>query len=521
MTVYVNDVVYHPVKDAESDDYAYADKVTVPIVMPAADADIVFAFNPNTMEKSKESGGYSVSIDVPDSGVKVYGVDTALTYSVLELTLKREDSYFVTVSYSYDGEEYYPWTIEEFNDKGVASTETLYFVGDNGNVDIKVEAKKVSPKTISYENEDQVTVDGDLVTSALPGDKVSFSYTINDPDAYSKGAIVEDVEPTINDGSYIEFTMPDNEVTITFDVHKGIPIEIAVNENILNLDEVVLYQDEYGDTEATLGIPGEYVYLFTDSLLVADGYGISGVRANEEFIAVSDYYVAIPVPEEGKLVIEIVTSELYSITSAETEDATIYVNPEALPGSTVYGSVILTNKLTYVESFVVTGSDGKVYTSEEIDLNLNTKNYSFSFTMPEDDITLSVDVAPYETVALTIDFGGHEEDFAADDLYRSRISCKELTSLSYEFPTQEGETLNLLFKKGDQIYFTLYLTTSDYLVDLVFTNAAGEKTTIAPSSVDSFGQVFLEMFSSANAYTIDSDTTLSFVFRDNPNADAE
>lgn len=516
LMVYVNETVYHFESDPNKGFADSVGTVTVTFEMPAEDVNIYLVYNTGTVASET---GYDVNLELPSEGIEVFGFDEGQKYTSLSLTLRRKESYRIQVFYSYDGETKNALDLalnnSAFFDKnGIGTTVPLYLTGD---CTITIEAELVTEKTISYENLDKVvltTNDGQPITSALPGDYVSFYYSPVDSESYTNGVLVEGVELTVNNGQNVAFTMPNNEVKITFDIHEAIPVTFLPNNDVLNLDTLTVQRSYYDSTPYHSGIPGGTIYLLTSAIQVADTCAVVGLKANGETIAMTTSYYGsyfqIPVPTEGTLELEILTGTYRNITVEAVDGISLYASERQAAGGLVTGSFIVQNRLQYLETIQVTDSTGRVYTDEDIDLVID--GIQFSFRMPDSDVTLKAVLKDYETIGVQIDFGEYEDLFIAEGS-RSFFRTTDFQVTSY-FPATSSESPAVL-RAGDTINVTLNLVSSRYLVDLVVTDKDGQSTEYQATSNASFNTSTMAFVENINNITLQTDSVISFKVREN------
>ena len=348
--------------------------------------------------------------------VNFYGYITGKKYSRISL------SAYVKAGYSVEKWEYTDDNGETWNEMSMyQSYDGSYSVTltaseiEGTDVVLRATGEFLGVRTINYVNDTAIRVTGS--SSVLPsevtvGESVTIYYTSNTGFAITGPATIDGVAAeniTENSTSIISFIMPDNDVTITFNVSEYGKLSYTPNENITSVE---FKNASYAYDTITSAAPGSTVYAF---VTVADGYKLLGgsVNGGEEISVTSDYYgeyIYFTMPSDGSdAVVTFTLGTTYLVSSEENENASITFGYSdkttyAAEGETVEFNVRPNDVFTHIDS--VTSDDESL----EITFGQNEYgDYVGSFVMPDHAVVLSVTTSPIESQTLTLDLGEHED----------------------------------------------------------------------------------------------------------------
>ena len=225
--------------------FTYIDEATVDVVMPDEDVEL-FLFDPSSNFYSREGGKVHAYVD---PGVLLLDYDPNAVYSGFAPYLYVPGDYALSAKWRYtgSGDEFTEisfiadyQTGKVISDNRLAYAYAFYF---NADVDLYITATPVTARKITYVGADKVESNdyygNALPTSSLPGDKVSGSAKTIDLNDYIKDISINTASgESVYNESYTKgsfsFTMPDEDIVITFDVRSdAIPVRYVVDDKIV------------------------------------------------------------------------------------------------------------------------------------------------------------------------------------------------------------------------------------------------------------------------------------------------
>lgn len=378
--VHVNDKTYKPTLILEGEATS-SKEAKVSFAMPSANAEITIAMSTSTISET----GFKVTIE-DNENCRIFGLSSEEKYSRVAFVVYKVDGYTVEkIEYKNEGETTWNNISVSFN----GNIANGYINSLTKNITIRVTGKFVGSKHITYENKDLVKSSYlDFPEEITVGERVNISYqaitgysitakaTINGVDESSEGYTNYFTASSGN----ISFIMPNNEVTITFNVAQNGSITIVSNDKI---SSTTIKSSIYSSETITSIAPNSTFYVFATAI---DGYAVTGGKLNDgQFVSVTEdayngNYIVFTMPSTGDASITLETAKVYNVSSTTVEGGTIHFSKTSYGvGQEVTFNVSLTNVFYSLES--VTCQD-----HPELEITLN--GTSGSFIMPEHDVVL-------------------------------------------------------------------------------------------------------------------------------------
>ncbi len=448
--VHVNDDVYH----ASSYD-GEANYLDVVFPMPNTDVDIwVSANNCYSLNQSETSTGFTVSIDAPEQ-IKVVGWAEGDKYDGGYWTAQmiRQPGFAITSMQRRNaGEE--NWTdmsLPTFNND-VASLTLSPF---NANTEIKIEGEQKTLRNINYVNKEAVSVSEytPLVESAIPGEMFQISGITALGNNHITSIDVDGVDnPYINyNFSSVSFTMPDNDVTITFNVMQNGTVEVS---DVDGISSYIIKQSLYSSEEATAFVPGSYYYII---FTLEDGYVLSsGTLTNKDTGATisslnpsqdyssGNYYYNFQMPSDGS---SVVVNPVCGVTHAiDVEYNQEHINSVSGNNPTVAGGNV--NIYVNLKSNLIEITNA--YIKDHTDVSVNLSGNYITFTMPDYEVTLVIETKEKQSISVLFTSDEHITSFS---FYQSASATQANVSTpshsqSYNFLEGPLSISNVQFADG-------------------------------------------------------------------------
>lgn len=439
--VHVGDEVYQP----EHSGTEAVSSLSVDVIVPDTDFDVVYCYS---VQQQLSDTGYTMSLE-PTDAAKLYGVKADQKYKYFDCYLHTVDAYTIeNIEYKMGDGDWQnvndSWGCSFYRSESV---ENVYCVSIRpgyeevtGDVTIRISGTPHARYQITYENATAEYLD--LEKSILPSEQIDGEYvtaTLYVNDKYyikTASSSVESAPVEILYGCYASFTMPASDITVTLNFMEKIPVNYTASENVA---EAQFYDnnDVYYGVPTSVGVPGEYVYLFATA---ADGYkpAKAALSSGETFdfvhYAYDQYYAQILIPEDATSVnASIQTTKAYRVSTAISG---IYLTSGSLfaEGENVSFSIEVPSGQK-IESVTISDASGNA-----LDVNLVDDNPYYSFTMPACDVTVSAEFAEIgdEQVSVIAYFD--------EDVFEVR------SSTNYDWDFANGFSVN----KGSTFYLKVY-----------------------------------------------------------------
>lgn len=403
--LHVNDDVYTITEDlSDGSVSSYEFKVA----MPSADTTIVITYNSGL---SVSGSGNTIDFDLSE-GFKVYGWGEGHLYDGFStFTIVRKPGYKIdSIKYQREGsEDWLTMSVPTFtNDVATLNVMPNIFAGSN--ITIEISGTYVGVYNINYVNADKIVFGTYDITAtqAIPGDDILTSQ-IQGVEGYRITSIdFEGVETTASQNSYsgywgYNFTMPNNDVTITFNVSEITYAEFDITtDGGVQSYYVSTKQYSYSESDAIdKAESGSKIYIY---VTVNTGYALGNATltktdGGEETIAPRSYPAnsyELTMPSDGSnLVLSIATTKTYQVSIEANENVNnIYGYPKYFAaGSTVE---------IYFNPASALYSIDNVTVKELPDFDTGWDGKKVSFAMPEQNITLVTTTSEKET--MSVDF---------------------------------------------------------------------------------------------------------------------
>lgn len=480
--------------------------VTYTFTMPTNDLDLVLA--PAGGDIAED--GNTVSVTLPEAGFKAYGYKSGDKYSnsgSFSVLFTVETGYLLdSVTYTVSGSE----TENSLNASSSSTVDglygaTIYAYKFTGDVTITINGTYKGVKNITWVGLDGIASIGGtavsdlaLPSSATVGKSISYYSVVAVDGKYVSSIVVtgaDNTEITSSTYSSFGFTMPDQDVTITFTTATAPTFAWASTDN---LDEYfVASSSGYSYSSAlnnkiTSAKPGDYVYAY---IKPASGYKPTGVTitcgdSTETKTPYSSYgvdgiyYCNFKVPTGGDTVtIDVTLSQTFTVSVGESNLTGCSLNVSSSSyGAGETGSVTITKPDNFYKLTGLTATyDGSDHVWKEVeyseyDKTVGTYYVSGSyvyFAMPSANITLTGTFEEIESVKFTVTLGD------STNIKSAKVNTK--STYSYFEATADGATGKATAEES--IGFTNVQCGTDYYVTVTVTYTDDSAETIKPSSV--------------------------------------
>ena len=381
--VHINDIVVVPTFDTEM-------KAT--FVMPSENIDISVIRRSYGFEEAEE-GGVQIICEGDVDYVKFLGFDSTKKYNY-----SNGSSYigFVcALGYKYTSVQYKvddgDWEDVSYVGQGPNGINVIYLVAATSTFSIRVIGEYVGIRNITYVNAEGITSNSGqaLPTAIMPGDNVSlYQFVLEDETKYIKSVTATTKDGTaFTEGSLgsnfsgsVSFEMPNEDLTITFEIANKQKVSVVENDKISNVRITNIQSQETG-----LFQPGDYVYVYFDC---ENGYKVNQatLSAGSSYVSVSNNYVSFTMPEvEEEIKVTLSVAQIHTVTAdfsglqdSNAMSLQLY-GSDFISGDYVSGSININNKF-----YSLTGLTVK----DHNDITISLSGTSFSFTMPDYDVVL-------------------------------------------------------------------------------------------------------------------------------------
>lgn len=492
MYLYVDDVVASGVvaseKDGNDNSVSY---VEFSFTMPAHDAKIYICKPIGTIDNKN---GKEVTI-VNGDGVKVLGVKAGDKYTF---------SYSGTIFYVCEEGYLFDVEVKDQNETSLSSYKyslssvengyysSLYGIADKS-LTITITSEYNGVRNITYVGKEGIiSVNGNenyqWPTTYTVGKDFSVSSLVVAEGQYISSISIVGADGTVvkedkDAPTYLYFSMPDQDVTITFTFANNGNITWAEDLDTSGFDELIIGSSyTYSSSKEnpiTSSAPNEYVYVHVK---LKDGYMLNTLNIKTDDGKVDTqtfssnwndntlYYASFRMPGSN-VELSIDYSKKYTITKGESASVGCYISyaPESqAAGKEAYFSVNTVDKFHYL-AMVVATYDGEdhVWTLENGGLTSNSGSYYY-FIMPAANLTLT----PYfgENEALTV-------SVSADEAIQSFTVS---TSETYTYAYSAGD---MKVSANENIMFAASNTDSSKFVRVIVTDTSDVEHVFDPISV--------------------------------------
>ena len=487
--------------------------------MPEADATVDILLASTT---TSDTNGFTASFQSDDNVQCLSIANPSASYSAnssFYLVMKKAAGVSITgIEYSTDGGE--NWT--------PSSGASVYTMNGNYNSDIVYKSiysftyfsagQNVLFKadyttdnayySLTLTNESDITISsGSFSYHPLAGDAVYLSYSAKAGKYVSAAATVvtdsgDTVTTSSNSTSYLRFTMPEANVSITFILGDQVAVTTAENDGLSK--QIVVKSSLYSSDTVEYVTPGSTYYICA---YAADGYILSGFDINgTEYTSTLSYtgssyggpwtYVQYQVPSDATSVSvsAILTQAYIASSSIDSSKATVYFG-SASTGTYAEGASVsftITPNAYYsldTSSITVTDANNNDIAVSNIQTNSYSGSVTGTFTMPAANVVLSATLTEKNTVAVSLSMN----EFASTAI--SSVSIYGGSSRQYLYNTTEG---SVSFIEGETLSISVSYTSASY-ESTIYAVTGETMTEITPS--------YTYSTSISASYTVTSDLT--------------
>lgn len=418
---------------------------TITFVMPSKDATIyVGPFNEPLAAATDTTS--QITLPALNDNFKIFGIKNGYydqgngySYRSMYVYLLAKKEFVVSSVTFWNGSRDFPMT----KNQDGSYTFLFYNISKGSSTTVKVDGSIKEMRTISFTDIDKIDIEGDY--SAMPeGSKVSLvikpktGYSLkstSSPRYIVKSYQYGDKENTGITWSWdsytntLSFTMPNANLTITFNIVETIALSVANPEALSSYK----FTDDgiFSQKEVTSITGGSSVRFYP---VAKDGERITNVYLNDSTTPLPSktssgktYYI-FTAPDTGAAVLRIESASLYSFAAESTEAYTVssVSSNSNAEGDTV--SFKLVRKIGYKVTEV------SLSNGDELSLKAGT-NDTYSFTMPAENVSLNVETEKVTTVALTV---GDEKPFhnnicTISDVYGSSVKSGDIVNSNEKF----------------------------------------------------------------------------------------
>ncbi len=418
---------------------------TATFTMPSADVAIVVTATSNMAT----DGTTGASVTYEDNEyVSFYGTIDSEKYSNVQIYASVKPGYSVSkYQYSANGGE--TWT--DINSVYETTDYTQIMISIDAEVTeivVKAVGEYLGLGHVSFTNLDSVTITSGISqdSDVTVGETVAISYSAKEGQYISGPATVTGVEPTVNTAGRLEFVMPEEDVTITFALSDNIGLSYFDPDSVIT--EVHFSTSSWGwqGNEVESIAPGNSVYVYATP---AEGYLLTGISMDNGATwanVTSSYYgdyaqFFIPTTQTEDIVFTFRVSEARTVSVKEVEGINKPNDAEYGAGETVTITVSTTSKLYEITGAHIEGDDS-------IDVTVSTfyGSTSISFTMPDKDVVVVVEVTKLDSQTITLDPGEETSSLSSINVRGQTSNSSIYYSPSYaselSVPFIVGETLS-------------------------------------------------------------------------------
>ena len=513
--------------------------------MPEENAVIEIVFASTTLADS----GFTASFE-NDEYVRCLSIaDVTQTYSVnssIYVVIRKEAGVNITgLSCSTDGGT----TFTEIG--SLSGTYTMY---GNTNSDIvyislyasayfsagqNVIFKANYLSNISYYNLEFVNADDIVVSSGsysshpMAGDSISIRYSGAEGKYVSGSATVvtddgTEVSTTANTTSFLSFTMPSKNVTVTFNVNDQLPVDAKQSDTLST--QIIVKTSLYTTESVNFVTPGQsyYVCALAADGYILDGFDINGTRYSDVSTNTSTTYggpysyVRYSVPSDAtEMKISTVVSTGYvASTDISSECASVTFGTGFTSTFSAGDSVSFTVAPTAYYSI----DDGSVKLADENGNNVSISNLQTSsdgvvtgtFTMPAANVTLSASFTKKSTRSISVSLEGNASSYVQSLSVQGTTSGASLTNTSSSAEFIVGETVSIYVYYSDFSYdYTVCALSGSSKTELVASSVTSTYTYLEYAITDSLDSFAISVSKKQYlnvSYDIESGLTMTYAY---------
>ncbi len=401
--------------------------------MPSAAADLTII----PLSSPTEDGLTLTAIECDNSLVDFYGLKVGEKYTLQDLyffAIPKAGTKINDVYYYLDDS-----TTRRYANESSYTAPNLYYlynysITDETSFKIEIDAEYVGIKTITLVNDEHLTLEG-LKNSYTPGEEVEFTVTADEGWCYVDCTVETESGSSVYTSGYgdeVSFTMPEENVIITFSV--GQPKQINVTENEFIASYKITDDDDWSGTEITELAPGHTASIEAEPV---EGYEITNIYYQEGKVCDEGWSGwTFDYPEEGEINIVFEVTQRRKVTYDSSSEAYTITGLDAdyLPGDEVEFTVH--NNLGYK----ITGVSLDDETVELIPNQYTHQRYSF--VMPDKDIAIKVTTEAVTTHTLTFSQPEGLGTVNVYNSYRDKINSGDSVNAGEELTLSLGAVEN-------------------------------------------------------------------------------
>jgi len=462
--IHINDQVIVP---EVPQDYTPVNEIKIPFTVPAGDCDIVVCYS---AQQQMIDSGFTMTLE-DNPNVKLYGVSPDAHYKYFDAYLLADEAFVITKAEYKMGNG--DWTSVDGSvgcsisaDSNLPNLYNIVIRPDyqnvTGNVTLRVSGEQHHRYNISWNNASAQYIDlekSTLPKQAIDGDEVVAELYVNE-EFYLNGASASDgTEIETFNYAYVRFKMPANDVTVTLDIFKKVPVNYIASDHVT---EAYFYDapDIYYGVKTSIGIPGEEVYLIATA---ENGYKPAYATTDDGktfdfvFYGANMYLCPVTISEgAASMSATISCKPAWTVSSEQSvvfEQGMLYAQGEKV----TFAMEVPDGKK--IETVTATTASG---TPVEVSLDIP---YG-SFIMPAEDVVLTVTYSELGT-------GNNVSVIAYFDPDQYRVS----SSTNYDWDFAEGFRID----NGATFYLNVY---DDYGEDFYVGVKIGDNVTIYHAEQD-------------------------------------
>ncbi len=489
--VNVNGKSFHPtLVDDSASPYKYEGNFT----MPEEDVTLYFVYCNNGTAEDNENGNYSVTVKSYDGTKMTIGSNEYITFinpavgskyvsgTYYPVIVRSPSVSLTNIAWSVSGGT--SGSITKFTNQSDTSTackrsgSAISKADFVGNLTITVNYEIVGASKLNIINDEHVDyTSSSTFDSEMPvGESVNIYYYGIDDKYISDSAIVEGVTPTNNKQSgtsinyYIQFTMPDNDVTITYVLADCVKFNYVQNEHLSRQLAVgggsgtaVSY---IISNPTSSGIPGRSYYV---GGVVEEGYKFESITIDGAETAVSYqssndlYYCKFTCADTDMTFSANVTNAFIASTDISSSCATVKFGTSTSSATYEAGDEV-TFTITPTSAYVLDTSSVSLVDEENnaVEFTLDSSStYSLAtgtFTMPSSNVTLSAAFAALYQVSLTV---SDDNSAVSDVLVTGQLSGSILSTSGSSAYFVDGETAVINVTYNSAYSLTVYTVDSE------------------------------------------------------------
>lgn len=420
----------------------------ISFVMPSKDTTIyVGPFNEPVAEASSSTS--EVILPELNDNYKIFGVKNGYyeqtNYRSMKLyILSKKEFVISSLKYSSSGRDS---SISKSYSDSTSYTWYFYNVEVGASATLKVEGSIKELRSITFTDADKINVEGDY--SFVPeGTQVALTITPKDgyglnntsyPNYIVKSYSYGDKENTglswtwSSYSNLLSFTMPNADLTITLNVVEQVALGVS-NPDVLESYKFTEYSYSSSTTITSI-TGGSDVYFWP---VAKSGQRIKNVYLNDSAESLTPTtnsytgttYYKFTAPETGPAILTIETSALRTFTAESTDQYEV----SSISSTSNIKDEVVSFKLVRKVGYRIT----KVSLSNGTEVSLKEgSNDTYSFLMPDENVSLVVTTAQVNTISLTLSSDDPFSSYQIKDIYGNKINSGEMVN--------EGETYTLSF----------------------------------------------------------------------------